>query len=70
MLLCNDEPKGRYHLPPGSDLNRSRRTIMASQTNTRTTSAALAAVILAAAIGCAPILAAILTSAPSAEVSQ
>ena len=50
--------------------HRSRRTIMASQTNTRTTSAALAAVILAAAIGCTPIIAAILASAPSAEVAR
>ena len=70
MLLRNDEPKGRYQLPPGSDLNRSRRTIMASQINTRTTSAALAAVILATLIGLMPIAATILASAPSAEVSQ
>ena len=43
---------------------------MASRTNTRTTSSALAAVILAAAIGCTPILAAMLASAPSAEVAR
>ena len=43
---------------------------MASQTNTRITSAALAAVILAVAIGCTPIVAAILASAPSAEVAR
>ena len=49
---------------------RSRRTIMASPTNTRTTSSAIAALILAAAIGCTPIIAAVLTSAPSAEVAR
>ena len=43
---------------------------MASQINTRTTSAALAAVILATLIGLMPIAATILASAPSAEVSQ
>ena len=43
---------------------------MASRTNTRTASSALAAVILAAAIGCTPIVAAILASAPSAEVAK
>ena len=43
---------------------------MATQTNTRTTSSALAALLLAAAIGCTPILAAMLASAPSAEVAQ
>ena len=43
---------------------------MASRTNTRATSAALAAVILAATIGCTPIVAAILTSTPSAEVAR
>ena len=43
---------------------------MASQTNTRTASSALAALILAAAIGCTPIVAAILASAPSAEVAR
>ena len=43
---------------------------MATSTNTRTTPAALAAVIIAAAIGCTPILAALFASAPSAEVAR
>jgi len=35
---------------------------MATQTNTRTTFSALAALILAAAIGCTPIIAAVLAA--------
>ena len=43
---------------------------MASRTNTTRTPSALAAVILAALIGLVPIAAAILASAPSAEVAR
>jgi len=43
---------------------------MATQTSTRTTSSALAALILAAAIGCTPIIAAVIVSAPSAEIGR
>ena len=43
---------------------------MAIQINTRPAPRALFAIITAAAIGCAPILAAILASAPSAEVAR
>ena len=43
---------------------------MATSQHRAPTSAALAAVILAAAIGCTPIVAAILASAPSAELAR
>ena len=43
---------------------------MANPTNTTRAPRALFAIVTAAAIGCTPILAAILASAPSAEVSQ
>ena len=43
---------------------------MALRTDTTRAPRALFAIILAAAIGCTPILAAILASAPSAEVAR